>query len=105
VAFLLDQRIEPPRTATVGELGEIVRREFGADPGAFVAAVATARFGRAEQAEDAAEAAGSELRALLAACRQGLTRRERLAGFLSLRSLARPRATGEWSASLGTTGS
>ncbi|MGH3009499.1 MAG: transglutaminaseTgpA domain-containing protein [Gaiellaceae bacterium] len=99
-AFLLDQRIELPRTATVRELGEIVRREFGADDGPFVTAAAAARFGRAEAAEDAADAARRELGILLAACRRGLTRRERLLGLLSLRSLARPRAAREWSASL-----
>src|SRR5581483_420866 len=41
-AFLVDQRIEAPRSATLGEIGEIVRSEFGVRPEAFVAAVTAA---------------------------------------------------------------
>ena len=88
-AFLLDQRIETPRSATLGELGELVRREFGARPDAFVAAATAARFGPVESAAAAAVTARRELRALLESARHGLTRRERLRGLLSLRSLTR----------------
>jgi transglutaminase-like putative cysteine protease len=92
-AFLLDQRIETPRSATLGELGDLVKREFGIDPEAFVAAATAARFGPAESAAPASHAARRELRSLLAAARRGLTFRERLRGLFSLRSLARPVAT------------
>jgi transglutaminase-like putative cysteine protease len=89
-AFLVDQRIEVPHSATLGELGELVRHEFGVRPEQFVAAATAARFGRTEDAAAAARTARSELRDLLDAARRGLTRRERLRGLLSLRSLARP---------------
>jgi transglutaminase-like putative cysteine protease len=91
--FLLDQRIEAPRSATLGELGELVKREFGVGPEAFVAAATAARFGPDENAAAASVAARRELRALLEGARRGLTRRDRLRGLLSLRSLTRPVAT------------
>ena len=43
-----------PRSATLGELGELVKREFGVDPEAFVAAATAARFGPPEGAAAAA---------------------------------------------------
>ena len=91
--FLLDQRIEAPRSATLGELGELVKREFGVTPDAFVAAATAARFGPAESAAAAASTARDELRSLLAAARRGLTLRDRLRGLFSLRSLTRPLVT------------
>jgi transglutaminase-like putative cysteine protease len=89
-SFLVDQRIEAPRSATLGELGEIVRREFGIGAEAFVAAATAARFGPSEGAAPAALTARRELRAVLEQARRGLTWRERARGLLSLRSLARP---------------
>lgn len=90
VSFLLDQRIEAPRSATFGELGEVLHREFGVRPESFVASATAARYGRAEVATAGAHNARHELHALLEAARRGLTWRERLRGLLSLRSLARP---------------
>jgi transglutaminase-like putative cysteine protease len=98
VAFLVDQRIEVPRSATLYELGEAVRREFGVEPGPFVAAATAARFGRSDPG--GARAARRELGLLLSAMRRGLTFRDRLRGLLSLRSLGRPPAVPR-SASLG----
>ena len=89
-SFLVDQRIEAPRSATLGELGAIFRREFGVDPEAFVAAATAARFGPSEGTAVAALTAKRELRALLEIARRSLTWRERARGLLSLRSLARP---------------
>jgi hypothetical protein len=86
-AFLVDQRIEAPRSATLRELGELVRGEFGAEPGPFVAAATAARFGPLEDAPAAARSARRELRRFLDDARRSLTRRERLRGLLSLRSL------------------
>jgi transglutaminase-like putative cysteine protease len=88
-AFLVDQRIETPRSATLGDLGELFRHEFGLRPDAFVAAATAARFGPTEDAAPAATTARRELRALLEAARRSLTRRDRLRGLLSLRSLVR----------------
>jgi transglutaminase-like putative cysteine protease len=89
-SFLVDQRIEVPRSATLGELGQLVRHEFGANPEKYVAAATVARFGPPERAAGAAVDARRELRLLLAAARRGLTKRDRLRGLLSLRSLTRP---------------
>jgi transglutaminase-like putative cysteine protease len=91
-SFLVDQRVEAPRSATLGELGAIFRREFGVDPEAFVVAATAARFGPSEGAAAAALTAKRELRALLEIARRSLTWRERARGLLSLRSLARPAA-------------
>jgi hypothetical protein len=91
-AFLLDQRIEVPRSATLGELGEIVERELGVRPADFVEAATAARFGPDEGAAAAAVRSRRELRALLAIARRSLTRRERARGLLSLRSLTHPAA-------------
>jgi transglutaminase-like putative cysteine protease len=92
-AFLLDQRVEAPRSATLGELGELVKREFGVGPDAFVAAATAARFGPDEVAAPASVTARRELQALLETARRGLTWRDRLRGLVSLRSLTRPVAT------------
>jgi hypothetical protein len=94
-SFLVDQRVEAPRSATLGELGELVRYEFGVAPEAFVLAATAARFGPAGTAAAAAVTARRELRSLLAGARRGLTRRERLLGLLSLRSLMRPVASAD----------
>jgi hypothetical protein len=91
-SFLVDQRIEAPRSATLGELGEIVKQEFGIGAEAFVTAATAARFGPSEGGALAATTARRELQVILGQARRGLTRRERARGLLSLRSLARPAA-------------
>ena len=90
-SFLLDQGIDSPASATVRELGVLAERQLGADVDQFVAATTAARFGRPEAAAAAARVALRESGPLFASCRRFLTRRERLRGFLSLRSLARVR--------------
>ena len=92
--FLVDQRVETPRSATLGELGDLVRRNFAVQPEAFVAAATAARFGPPEEAAAAALTAKRELRALLEIARRSLSWRDRARGLLSLRSLARPVAVG-----------
>jgi hypothetical protein len=101
-SFLLDQRIEVPPSATLADLGELVKHELGVDPELFVAAATAARFGPAEDAASAAVRARRALRTLLDAARRTLTRRERLRGLLSLRSLARAMAPVDASAAAGT---
>ena len=85
--YLLDQRIEAARSATLHELGALVRRELAVDPDAFVAAATAARFGRPEGAAPAARRARRELRALVRRMRPRLSAAERVRGLLSLRSL------------------
>jgi len=86
-AFLVDQRVEAPRSATIGELGELVRHAFGVQSASFVAAATAARFAPEHEAEAAALTVRRELRVLLHDARRGLTWWERLRGLLSLRSL------------------
>jgi hypothetical protein len=93
-AFLVDQRVETPRSATLGELGALVRRNFAVKPEAFVAAATAARFGPPEEAAAAALTAKRELRALLEIARRSLSWRDRARGLLSLRSLTRPVVVG-----------
>jgi hypothetical protein len=100
--FLADQRIDVGGSATLHELGDLVRYEFGVEPSRFVAAATAARFGRADRAGAAAHDARRELRALVRAMRLGLTRGDRLRGLFSLRSLGRPSSGVAGSASLGT---
>jgi hypothetical protein len=90
-SFLVDQRFDEPRSATLRELGALVQQEFGAEPAPFVTAATAARFAPEDIAALAAPRARRELRALLEDVRRELTRWERLRGLFSLRSL--PRAT------------
>jgi transglutaminase-like putative cysteine protease len=85
--FLLDQRIDAARSATLHELGAIVRDELTVDPDAFVAAATAARFGPPAGSRAAARVARRELRALMRLLRRRLGVRERVRGSLSLRSL------------------
>lgn len=85
--FLLDQRIDAARSATLHELGALVRDELAVDPDRFVAAATAARFGPPAGARPAARDARRELRALMKVVRARLTVRERARGLVSLRSL------------------
>jgi protein-glutamine gamma-glutamyltransferase len=85
--FLLDQRIDAARSATLHELGALVRDELAVDPDRFVAAATDARFGPPAGSSPAARDARRELRALMRVVRARLTLRERARGLLSLRSL------------------
>jgi transglutaminase-like putative cysteine protease len=85
--FLLDQRIEGARSATLHELGALVRGELSVEPDAFVAAATAARFGPPIGADAAARDARRELRRLLRQIRSRLEPHERVRGVLSLRSL------------------
>jgi hypothetical protein len=102
-SFLLDQGIDSPSSATVRELGLLAQRQLGADVDDFVAATTEARFGRPEAAAAAARVALRESGPFFASCRRFLSRRDRLRGLLSLRSLVRVRWTVDGSASLGST--
>jgi len=85
--FLLDQHIDAARSATLHELGALVRDELAVDPDRFVAAATAARFGPPAGARPAARVARRELRALMRVVRARLTFRERARGLVSLRSL------------------
>ncbi len=85
--YLLDQQIEGARSATLHELGALVRHELAVDPDAFVAAATAARFGPPEGSGAAARVARRELRSLLRGVRRRLNTRDRCRGLFSLRSL------------------
>ena len=99
-AFLVDQRIDVPHSATLREVGELVRDTLGVQCASFVEAATAARFAPGVEAEAGAATARRELRALLGDARRSLTRGERFRGLLSLRSLARPAVAVDASASL-----
>ena len=84
---LLDQQVEVPPSATLRELGELVRVEFGVEAAAFGLHADAARFGPAAGAREAARATRRDLRRLRRGLRRELTRFERFRGLLSLRSL------------------
>jgi len=86
-AFLRDQGVAVPRTATLEDLAALVRAELGLDAAGFTSAAALARFGPPDEAAVAAPAARRELRALLGRMRAELGLRARARGFVSLRSL------------------
>jgi transglutaminase-like putative cysteine protease len=85
--YLLDQRLDAARSATLHELRALVRDELAVDASAFVAAASAARFGAPAAAPGAARRARAELRLLRRSLRARLTAWERLRGLLSLRSL------------------
>jgi protein-glutamine gamma-glutamyltransferase len=87
VDFLLDQRLDVPRSATVAELGRLLETRLGVPAGHFVAAAGAARFGAPEQVDLAARRSRRELRMLLALIRRRLPPSARLRGLVSLRSL------------------
>jgi hypothetical protein len=84
--YLVDQRIDSARSATLHELGALVRQELAVEPDAFVAAATAARFGPPAGSDRAAREARRELRALTRSMRRRLRIRERLRGVVSLRS-------------------
>ncbi len=89
--FLRDQGVAIAPNATLADLQRAVRAELGLDCRRFTRAVARARYGRPESAQEGATAARSELRGLLRAARRELSLWARVRGFVSLRSL---RSTG-----------
>jgi hypothetical protein len=84
--FLLDQRIDAARSATLHELGALVRMELTVEPDGFVAAASAARFGPPGGAGLAARNARRELRLLVRAMRRRMRARDRARGLVSLRS-------------------
>ena len=88
VDFLLDQRLPVSRSATLADLGELVRDEYRVDPEPFVQAVGRARFGRPDVAADALPRARRRTRELRKVLRRRLGLTARARGALSLRSLS-----------------
>jgi hypothetical protein len=85
-ADLVDQHIDAARSATLHELGALIRHELAVEPDGSVAAATAARFGRPAGAGSAAREARRELRELRRAMRVRIQARDRLRGIVSLRS-------------------
>jgi len=86
-AFLRDQGIAVPASATLDDLRRAVGEELGLDGRSFAEAAGRARFGPPHAARRDADAARQEVRALLRRMRAELSVWARLRGFVSLRSL------------------
>jgi transglutaminase-like putative cysteine protease len=84
--FLVDQRLDAARSATLHELGALVRHELSVEPDAFVAAATAARFGPPSGSARASREARGELRLLVRQMRRRLDAADRVRGLLSLRS-------------------
>jgi transglutaminase-like putative cysteine protease len=87
VAFLSDQRVVFPESATVSELGAWIEQSFRVNATPFVRAVNTARFGAPGEAAEAAARGRRELKTLRRQLRRELSATSRARGALSLRSL------------------
>ncbi len=86
-AFLRDQGVAIPVSATLDDLRSTVWGELGLDGRSFVEAAAQGRFGPPADRTSGALAARRELRELLRRVRGQLSVWARLRGFVSLRSL------------------
>ena len=87
VDFLLDQRVEVPRSAGPRELGRLLRRRVGIDASDFAEALGRARFGPEASAADAAREARRELRSVRRGLRRTFPIGRRARGLFSLRSV------------------
>jgi transglutaminase-like putative cysteine protease len=85
--FVRDQRVDVGPGATLQELGQAVSKALAVDASRFVAAADEARFGPEAAAAAATRSARRELRKLMRQIRAGLSKRRRVRGLVSLRSL------------------
>jgi len=87
VDFLLDQRIDVPRSASLRELDGLLRRRVGVEAADFAEALGLARFGPASSAATAAREARRELREVRRSLRRTFPLGRRARGLFSLRSV------------------
>ena len=88
VAFLADQGVDVPASATHADLGEMLERYYAVQADAFVRDLTLARFGPPGEGRDALRRARRELRAVRRGLRRRLSAASRLRGAVSLRSLS-----------------
>jgi protein-glutamine gamma-glutamyltransferase len=84
--FLGDQGVDAGPQLTFEELAQRAREGFGVDAGQFAAAATTARYAPRARARAAAHDVRRELRSVKRALRGQLSRRDRVAGALRLRT-------------------
>jgi transglutaminase-like putative cysteine protease len=87
MAYLADQGVEVPPSATLAELGQLVERYFAVDAAQFVRAATVARFGRPAEGAFAVARARRELRRVRRDLRHRINFMSRARGAVSLRSL------------------
>jgi len=85
--YLHDQRLPSTRAATFHELSGTIADRLGVDASEFARAATTARYGRLDEASEAAGKARRELRVLKRKLRRSLVFLDRARGLLSVRSL------------------
>jgi hypothetical protein len=88
MAYLADQGMDVPASATLQEVGDLVERYFAVDAGPFVRAATVARFGRLTRPASSSSARRRELRRVRRDIRNRINVTSRVRGALSLRSLA-----------------
>jgi hypothetical protein len=87
VGYLLDIGITIPRTLSLADLREHVRKRTGVDSGRLVASMGLARYGPPDASAAAAHQAKSELRAVRKSLRRAIPLKRRARGLFSVRSL------------------
>src|SRR5215210_4287554 len=87
VDYLADQGIAMAPSATPADVGSGLHERLRVDGDRLASAIGTARYGPAEEADDAARLARRELRSVLRRVRRRLGTTARLRGLVSLRSL------------------
>ena len=85
--YLADQRVRVPKSATPADLSATLRDRLRVDGDRLAAALGEARFAPTGEAEHAARTARRELRSVLRAVRRRLSKKARLRGLVSVRSL------------------
>jgi transglutaminase-like putative cysteine protease len=85
--YLHDQRLSSTRASTLHELSGAIADHLGVDASEFARAATNARYGRLEEAVEAASSARRELRELKRKLRRSLVPLDRARGLVSVRSL------------------
>jgi hypothetical protein len=85
--YLHDQRMSSTRASTFHELSRTIAEQLGVDASEFARAATNARYGRLDQAQEAAGNARRELRELKRKLRRSLVPLDRARGLVSVRSL------------------
>jgi protein-glutamine gamma-glutamyltransferase len=85
--YLHDQRLSSSRASTFHELSRTIADNLGVDASEFARAATNARYGRPDQANEAASRARRELRELKRKLRRSLVLLDRARGLMSVRSL------------------
>ncbi|HXV34893.1 MAG TPA: transglutaminaseTgpA domain-containing protein [Gaiellaceae bacterium] len=87
-AYLADQGVDVPASATMPDLGVLLQRFYSVDASSFCRDVTLARFGPPDEAREALRRARRDLREIRGGLRERLGPVSRIRGALSIRSLS-----------------